>query len=232
MEEVRSQLPLPEEPPVAPDWNTADARPVAVGSGRLESDISTGPASEAGLRQPASTKNVDLSRIGRQGKDDLKGPPKDAISPTLAIGLMLARKGSEFGQPQAGEKFPPPLDIFENGVVQILSDVGAYIDPQKLLRPEGIVQEREFVHRIVDIREDPVMLQEILDQQQGIPWNTDRIDNLIQNQLNMKRTYASIRDARTGLIFSAMAIVFAVITFIFAPLTFMTNYSPCPLKAS
>ncbi|XXH04193.1 gamma-tubulin [Hypoxylon texense] len=79
-EEVRSNLPLPEQPPVASDWNSADARTVNVGSGGVQSDVSTGAGSTSGLREPASKKDVDLSSVGRQGKDNLEGPPKDAKS--------------------------------------------------------------------------------------------------------------------------------------------------------
>ncbi|KAI1113536.1 hypothetical protein F5Y14DRAFT_208575 [Nemania sp. NC0429] len=79
IEEVRSNLPLPEQPPVPSDWNSADARNVNVGSGRVESDVSTGAGATSGLREPASKgADVDLSGVGRQGKDGLEGPPKDA----------------------------------------------------------------------------------------------------------------------------------------------------------
>ncbi|KAI0412258.1 hypothetical protein F5X98DRAFT_20431 [Xylaria grammica] len=78
VEEARSNLPLPEQPPVASDWNSADARNVNVGSGGVQSDISTGAGSTSGLREPASKADVDLSKVGRQGKDNLEGPPKDA----------------------------------------------------------------------------------------------------------------------------------------------------------
>jgi hypothetical protein len=80
IEEVRSNLPLPEQPPVASDWQSADARNVNVGSGAISSDISTGAGSESGLREPASKGDVDLSSVGRQGKDGLSGPPKDAAA--------------------------------------------------------------------------------------------------------------------------------------------------------
>jgi hypothetical protein len=80
VEQARSNLPLPEQPPVASDWQSADARNVNVGSGGISSDISTGDGSSSGLREPASTANVDLSGIGRQGKDNLEGPPKDAAA--------------------------------------------------------------------------------------------------------------------------------------------------------
>ena len=81
--EAQSNLPLPEQPPVASDWNSADARNVNVGAGRdVTSDISTGAASTAGLREPAtkSSGETDMSNIGREGKDNLDGPPKDAAA--------------------------------------------------------------------------------------------------------------------------------------------------------
>ncbi|KAK5628884.1 hypothetical protein RRF57_004599 [Xylaria bambusicola] len=84
IKEATSNLPLPEQPPVSPDWQSADARTVNVGSGAVESDISYGPASEAGLREPASTANVDMSKFGRQGKDNLEGPPKDAAAKKIS----------------------------------------------------------------------------------------------------------------------------------------------------
>ncbi|KAI0812064.1 hypothetical protein GGR55DRAFT_640284 [Xylaria sp. FL0064] len=80
VEAARANLPLPEQPPVPSDWQSADSRTVNVGSGRVESDISTGDGSTAGLREPASKADVDLSGIGRQGKDNLEGPPKDAAA--------------------------------------------------------------------------------------------------------------------------------------------------------
>ncbi|KAI1434308.1 hypothetical protein GGR50DRAFT_663352 [Xylaria sp. CBS 124048] len=80
IEKARTNLPLPEQPPVPSDWNSADARTVNVGSGRLSSDVSTGAGSTSGLREPASKAEVDLSGVGRQGKDNLEGPPKDAAA--------------------------------------------------------------------------------------------------------------------------------------------------------
>ncbi|KUI58530.1 hypothetical protein VP1G_05825 [Cytospora mali] len=80
---AQANLPLPEQPPVASDWQSADARNVNVGSGRdVQSDISTGDASTAGLRGPAtkSSGETDMSGIGREGKDGLDGPPKDAAA--------------------------------------------------------------------------------------------------------------------------------------------------------
>ncbi|RYP03586.1 hypothetical protein DL764_005047 [Monosporascus ibericus] len=80
IEQTRQNLPLPDQPPVASDWQSADATKVNVGSGGVQSDISTGAGSTAGLREPApkGSAETDMSGIGRQGKDDLENPPKDA----------------------------------------------------------------------------------------------------------------------------------------------------------
>jgi hypothetical protein len=87
IEAVKANLPLPEDPPTASDWNSADARNVNVGSSRVSSDISTGDAASSGLREPATQGSgvreaggVDMSGIGRQGHDGLKGLPKDSKS--------------------------------------------------------------------------------------------------------------------------------------------------------
>jgi len=73
IERVKANLPLPEQPPVASDWQSADARNVNVGSGRFSGDVSTGDGATSGLREPAtkSSEDVDMSGIGRQGKDAL-----------------------------------------------------------------------------------------------------------------------------------------------------------------
>ncbi|KAI4149476.1 MAG: hypothetical protein LQ340_004608 [Diploschistes diacapsis] len=79
VQERQANLPLPEDPPVASDWNSADSRTVNVSSGSRQDDISTGAASESGLREPATTDEVD-PKIGRQGTEGLSGPPKDAAA--------------------------------------------------------------------------------------------------------------------------------------------------------
>ncbi|KAJ4423572.1 hypothetical protein N0V82_001738 [Gnomoniopsis sp. IMI 355080] len=78
---AQANLPLPEQPPVASDWNSADERTVNVGAGGVSSGVSTGDGETAGLREPASkATDVDLSKVGRQGKDGLDGLPKDATA--------------------------------------------------------------------------------------------------------------------------------------------------------
>ncbi|MCJ1321659.1 hypothetical protein MMC15_007004 [Xylographa vitiligo] len=91
IEERRANLPLPEDPPTAPDWNSADARTVNVGSGGVQSDISTGGGSDS-LRGPATSDSsvrtdgdamgVNTSEpnkgMGRQGVDGGQDIPADA----------------------------------------------------------------------------------------------------------------------------------------------------------
>ncbi|KAG8526844.1 uncharacterized protein KY384_008273 [Bacidia gigantensis] len=92
IEERRSNLPLPDDPPVASDWNSNDPSTVNVGSGGIQSDVSYGGGSSAGLRGPATsdsgartdgeTFNKETGApgsVGRQGHDNLDGLPKDAL---------------------------------------------------------------------------------------------------------------------------------------------------------
>ncbi|KAK3351843.1 hypothetical protein B0H65DRAFT_546845 [Neurospora tetraspora] len=67
IEEVKQNLPLPEQPPAPSDWQSADARTVNVGSGRFSGDVSQGEGVSAGLREPASTDpaNIDFSKVGK-----------------------------------------------------------------------------------------------------------------------------------------------------------------------
>jgi hypothetical protein len=83
----QANLPLPEDPPVASDWNSADARTVNVKAGERQEEVSTGEASATGLREPATKGSgvreedgADMSGVGRQGKEGLSGPPKDATA--------------------------------------------------------------------------------------------------------------------------------------------------------
>lgn len=64
--EIQANLPLPDQPPTASDWQSADARNVNVGSGRTEDKIGTGVSSQAGLREPSTKSSaMDMSGIGR-----------------------------------------------------------------------------------------------------------------------------------------------------------------------
>ncbi|KAM0254156.1 hypothetical protein ACHAP5_000142 [Fusarium lateritium] len=66
--ETQANLPLPDQPPKASDFNSLDARTVNVGSGKQEGHIGTDAAAQSGLREPATKgEEVDLSNIGREG---------------------------------------------------------------------------------------------------------------------------------------------------------------------
>lgn len=75
---------------MASDWNSADASKVNVGSGSVADDMSYGTdalrdpsTSDSNVRTDGDTfkGNSDApSRVGREGKDNLEGLPKDAMS--------------------------------------------------------------------------------------------------------------------------------------------------------
>jgi hypothetical protein len=91
IEKVKADLPLPDQPPVASDWNSNDQRTVNVGSGRLEEPVSG--ENNSALRGPAtasSSARVDGTElhvptapegnVGRQAKEGLDHLPQDAKS--------------------------------------------------------------------------------------------------------------------------------------------------------
>ncbi|KAF4943372.1 hypothetical protein FGADI_13462 [Fusarium gaditjirri] len=66
--ETQANLPLPDQPPKASDWQSLDARTVNVGAGKHEGSIGTDSAAQSGLREPATKgEDVDLSEVGREG---------------------------------------------------------------------------------------------------------------------------------------------------------------------
>lgn len=74
--ERQSNLPLPDQPPKPSDFNSADARTVNVGSGGVQSDISTGDAESTGLRGPATQGSgvreeggANVKSVGMENKD-------------------------------------------------------------------------------------------------------------------------------------------------------------------
>ncbi|KAL2052288.1 hypothetical protein ABVK25_007447 [Lepraria finkii] len=93
IDERKANLPLPDQPPVASDWNSSDSSTVNVGSGGVQSDVSYGAGSDGGLRGPATSdssvrtdgdefnKNAGepSGGVGRQGHDGLEGLPEDAL---------------------------------------------------------------------------------------------------------------------------------------------------------
>jgi hypothetical protein len=102
IEERKANLPLPEQPPQASDWQSMDASKVNVGSGGVQSDISYGGGSNSGLREPASTDAVE--NVGRTAKDGLKGIPNDAVTRDKKDASGLAdTTGKDYGYPEKSD---------------------------------------------------------------------------------------------------------------------------------
>lgn len=83
IDRVKANLPLPEQPPAASDMKSADQRTTAstgASASAATGNVSTGDGVTAGLREPATgaSGGVDMSGIGRQGKEGLEETPKDA----------------------------------------------------------------------------------------------------------------------------------------------------------
>lgn len=91
VDQHKSNLPLPEEPPTASDWRSADQRTVGVGSGAHEGPLSGQNDTSNSLREPATAGSsvredgselhkhtLPMDDVGRQAKDNLKDLPKDA----------------------------------------------------------------------------------------------------------------------------------------------------------
>lgn len=81
IERVKANLPLPEQPPAASDLKSANMKTTS-SEGVNPGDVSTGAGVTSGLREPATkaSEDINMSGIGRQGKEGLDEPPKDARS--------------------------------------------------------------------------------------------------------------------------------------------------------
>lgn len=209
-------------------------------------------------------------------RDDSWQPRIRTSSPQLQIGLIIAKQINRFGKPQADEAFAPPLDYFEMGVVRVLSEVKEYLG-EKNLEKLDIDKEKGFIHNISDIRNELIMIKDVLEQQQDVvgqlieyylkntersrrsasnyraddwkevanaekrlekyvKWvrkidgDAERIEKVVQAQLDLKRTYSTIRDTRISLVLGTAVIGFTVITVIFTPLAFMASLFALPLE--
>lgn len=91
IDEHKANLPLPEQPPKASDWNSADERNVNVGSGKIPT-------------QGDALKNQDPSAAGREAKDNLGGLPNDAVAREKKNASGLAdTTNADYGYPQKND---------------------------------------------------------------------------------------------------------------------------------
>jgi hypothetical protein len=115
IEERKSNLPLPDQPPQASDWQSADARTVNIGSDDTQDDFSARGGGDS-LREPATgdsaarinseewkTHTSDL-QVGRTAKDGLVGLPNDAVERSKKDRKGLAETtGKDYGYPQKSD---------------------------------------------------------------------------------------------------------------------------------
>lgn len=93
----QANLPLPEDPPTASDFNSADMRTTAVGSGGVSADFTQG---KGDLRSPATTDSVDGT--GRQAPGG--GLPNDAVTREAKNKPGLAdTTGKDYGYPHKSD---------------------------------------------------------------------------------------------------------------------------------
>ena len=72
-------------------------------------------------------------------------------------------------------------------------------------------------------------LKSYQDRIKKIDRDAERIEKIIQDQLNLKRTFATIRDTRTSLLLGTAVIGFTIVTIIFAPIAFMATLFALPI---
>ncbi|KAI0107517.1 hypothetical protein GGR51DRAFT_570887 [Nemania sp. FL0031] len=87
-----------------------------------------------------------------------------------------------------------------------------------------------------EVKYSKIMIRKYQKRVKKIGEDAARVEKIIQDQLNLKRTHASIKDARAsltlgtaGLILSTAVIGFTLITIVFAPLAFVTALFALPI---
>lgn len=61
--------------------------------------------------------------------------------------------------------------------------------------------------------------------------DADLIEKSVQEQLNLKRTYAAMKDAHNSVVLGAAVIGFTLVTIIFTPLAFLTSLYALPIDS-
>lgn len=67
-------------------------------------------------------------------------------SPTLLAGLLVAEQIRQFGLPQAAERFPPILQLFETATFTVMAELNEYTDPlyagERSMNKESMILRR------------------------------------------------------------------------------------------
>ena len=111
--ERQANLPLPEDPPAASDFNSADATTVNVGSGGVSDTFSKGNDSlrgpstaDSAVRTDGDTykTNTATQGVGREGQDNLGGLPSDALAGNAKKSASATEtRGEDHGYPQKSD---------------------------------------------------------------------------------------------------------------------------------
>jgi len=123
------------------------------------------------------------------------------------------------------------IDDFENNdpdIRELLSLVPSSTSQQHELEYE----HRERLQALKNwkkIKSSRGNVERFLKRVKKIDGDAERVEKRIQDQLNLKRTHASINDTRTSLRLGTAVIGFTVVTVIFAPLAFMTALLALPI---
>ncbi|KAI0817195.1 hypothetical protein GGR55DRAFT_619374 [Xylaria sp. FL0064] len=98
--------------------------------------------------------------------------------------------------------------------------------------------QRKAMENWEKVKDSKSTLEKYQKRVRKIDGDAERVEKRMQDQLNLKRTYASIDDARSsirlgiaGLVLSTAVIGFTVVTIIFAPLAFVTALFALPIDS-
>ncbi|KAI1188550.1 hypothetical protein F5B17DRAFT_394896, partial [Nemania serpens] len=92
-------------------------------------------------------------------------------------------------------------------------------------------EEKEAMSLLEIVRSSRGTIESYQERARKIDKDAEMVEKRMQDQLNLKRTYASIRDARTRVTLGSAVIGFTVITIIFAPLAFVTALFALPIDS-
>lgn len=92
-------------------------------------------------------------------------------------------------------------------------------------------QEKEAMRLWEKVKLSRRTIEQYQERARKIDKDAEMVERRMQDQLNLRRTYASIRDARTSVTLGTAVIGFTVITVIFAPLAFVTALFALPIDS-
>jgi hypothetical protein len=104
------------------------------------------------------------------------------------------------------------IDAFCADLTRELKDEKRYREDEKWLITSALDQ----------LHEADIALKQYQERILKIDGDADRVEKNIQDLLNLKRTYASVRDSHASVLLGVAAGAFAIVTIFFAPLAFLT----------